>query len=317
MLPAALTRFAIILLMLGGAWLNASAADASNPSSSHRHSNWVTPPVPGKLLVQHRIASRLAGTEVSYHLLTPPEYWKADARRYPVLYWLHGSDGGLGGLRPLAQSFDAAMRADTLPPLIVVFPNGKPKSLWIDARDGHSPVESVFIEEIIPDVDRRYRTIADRTGRLLEGFSMGGYGAARIGLTHSELFSAISLLAAGPLQPRLSAAEGPALKSEDRARALREVFGDDPDYFRAVSPWALAEDYAREGRQPPLIIRQVIGELDQSLPANQAFSDHLEGLGIPHQFHRVPGVGHRALKLLEGLGEANWAFYRRVFPGAD
>ena len=102
-------------------------------------------------------------------------------------------------IRPVSQMFDAAIRDKGVPPMIVVFVNGLSKRLWTDSKDGRAPIETVFIDELIPRIDESMRTIPNREGRIIEGFSMGGYGAARIGFRHPELFGGISILAAGPL----------------------------------------------------------------------------------------------------------------------
>ena len=68
---------------------------------------------------------------------------------------------------------------------------GLPRSLWADSKDGAAPVETVFIKEVITDVDRAFRTVASREGRILEGFSMGGYGAARLGFKYPQIFAGI------------------------------------------------------------------------------------------------------------------------------
>ncbi|MFN9911915.1 MAG: alpha/beta hydrolase, partial [Pirellulaceae bacterium] len=119
--------------------------------------------------------------EVSYHLYIPLAYDQAELERFPVLYWLHGTEGGVNHIRPVARMFHFAIRDKGVPPMMVVFVNGLSKRLWTDSKDGLAPVETVFIEELIPQVDKLYRTIPRREGRILEGFSMGGYGAARIG----------------------------------------------------------------------------------------------------------------------------------------
>ncbi len=50
--------------------------------------------------------------------------------------------------------------------------------------------------ELIPLIDRTYRTRADREGRVIAGFSMGGGGAVRLALKHPDLFSAAASWAA-------------------------------------------------------------------------------------------------------------------------
>lgn len=165
---------------------------------------------------------------MSYHVYTPAAYDEPDAR-LPVLYWLHGTLGGVAGIRPLSAHFDAEIHAGRMPPLLVVFANGLPRRLWADSQDGSAPVETVFITELIPEVDRSFRTVATREGRILEGFSMGGYGAARLGFAHPHLFAGISILAGGPLDLDLA---GPRARRNPGLREflIRDVCGGDHDY---------------------------------------------------------------------------------------
>ncbi|MBM4075267.1 MAG: hypothetical protein FJ267_06450, partial [Planctomycetes bacterium] len=192
------------LLFFCGAWIVSAslfAQEATKPNAVQLRGNvpWVTPAVTAPRISFHTFKSKAANSEVSYHVYTPPAYDQSPSRRFPVLYWLHGTEGGVAGIRPVGRMLHFAMRDDGVPPMIVVFVNGLPKRLWTDSKDGVAPVETVFITELIPQIDQSMRTIAAREGRILEGFSMGGYGAARIGFKHSELFCGISMLAAGPL----------------------------------------------------------------------------------------------------------------------
>jgi len=204
--------------------------------------------------------------------------------------------------------FHFAILADDVPPMIVVFVNGLPRRLWTDSKDGLAPIETVFIDELIPHVDTSMRTIPCREGRILEGFSMGGYGAARIGFRHPELFGGISILAAGPLDPEF---EGPrATGNPLRERILEEVCDGDMAYFKATHPWTLAESQAKMLQRPGTIIRQAVGSEDFSFYLSRRFHEHLESLGIPHEFHVVQDTGHDASALMAGL--ANAEFYRKA-----
>jgi S-formylglutathione hydrolase FrmB len=66
------------------------------------------------------------------------------------------------------------------------------------------PVETAFIDDLIPHIDATYRTIADRTARIAGGYSMGGYGALRYVLAHPDVFSGAIVLSPAvyiPLPP--------------------------------------------------------------------------------------------------------------------
>jgi enterochelin esterase-like enzyme len=269
---------------------------------------WVLPEVDAPRVQRLLFESKAAGRQTSCHVFTPQVYEAGKDQRFPVLYWLHGTGGGLPGIPQLSAFFDRAMQDGHIPPMLVVFPNGLPGSMWCDSKDGSTPIETVLIKELIPHIDATYRTIAAREGRIIEGFSMGGYGAARLGLKHPQLFGAVSILAGGPLGldftgPRASA--NPA----ERERILKEVFGGDLDYYRAQHPITIAEQQA-EAVRGKVMVRMAVGSRDSSGPLNRAYSAHLTRLKLDHAFSIVPDAGHDTLALLQGLGETNWEFYR-------
>ena len=273
---------------------------------------WVLPEIPGTLVQRVLLDSPTVGQQISCYVSLPPEYESQPQRRFPVLYWLHGMGGGNAGVAQVAQRYQAAMRTGRLPQLIMVFPNGLPSGMWCDWKDGSVRMETVLIQELIPHIDGVFRTLSSPEGRVIEGFSMGGYGAARLGFRYPQLFGAISLLGAGPLQLDLS--DAPRVGPAGRERVLQDVFGGDQQYFEAQSPWRAAEVEAerlRVGR----VIRQVVGDRDETLQHNQQFHRHLESLQIPHEYRQLPAVPHNPNAVLNSLGEDNWKFYRRALAG--
>ena len=274
--------------------------------------DWVTSAARGGGLERHIFYSSAAGTEVSYHVYLPNEYQGASGRRFPVLYWLHGRSGGIRAIPHLAKHFDRSMRAGDLPPVIVVFPNGRDRKMWVDSKDGRVPMETVVVKELIPHIDATFRTVATRDGRLLEGFSMGGYGSGRLGFKYPEVFGAVSMLGAGPLQLELKASIGPPAMGAARDKLLQDVYGGDQRFFRDQSPWVLAERNAAalRGRTK---IRILIGDRDAALQFNRDLSAHLTRLDIPHSFRAVPGVGHQPKRLLDAIRGDSRLFYRSLF----
>ena len=273
---------------------------------------WVTPVVEGPGLSCHTFHSDVARSDVSYHIYVPEAYETQTERRFPVLYYLHGHRGGLAGFAFLAHHFDSGMRSGAIPPMLVVFPNGMYEGMWCDWKSGKGPIETVVITELIPHIDATYRTIASREGRMIEGYSMGGYGAARLGFKYPELFRGVSILAGGPLQHVLEEFP-PRVSPQTRARVMRNVYANDMEYFKAVSPWGMAESNAEALRGDALIRVQIGGE-DEMLEVTRQFVAHLAGLGIPHSFEIVPGVGHepgRFLQIQAG-NDDYWAFYREA-----
>ncbi|MFQ5422739.1 MAG: alpha/beta hydrolase [Phycisphaerae bacterium] len=273
---------------------------------------WVLPAVDTPRLRNHIFQSAAARSKVSYHIYIPDAYDTQTKRRFPVLYWLHGSGGGAAELRPLAKYFGDAIRDGKIPPMLIVFPNGLRNGMWCDSKDGRTPIETILMKELIPDVDATFRTIASRAGRIIEGFSMGGYGAARLGFKYPDIFCAVSILGGGPLQKDFK--KTPRATPRAREWLLRAIYGGDHAYFRAQSPWVLTEQHAASLRHG-ILIRQSVGELDETLPANRELHEHLRRLKIPHTFTVLPGVEHNPRALFRAMGQSNWEFYRLVFGG--
>jgi S-formylglutathione hydrolase FrmB len=118
--------------------------------------------------------------------------------------------------------------------MIAVLVNGMRDSLYCDSPDGKIPVESVIVKELVPHVDAAYRTVANRQGRSVEGFSMGGFGARRLGFKYPEVFGAVGMMA-GVYQD----VESVVLpRVPDIAQ---KMFGGDMQRARAANPSVLLE----------------------------------------------------------------------------
>jgi esterase/lipase superfamily enzyme len=299
-------------------WVLFSGAAISADTLPQKPGYWITPEVHYPGLQQEFLESSAAKVRVSYFVYTPPEYSSDSAVRYPVLYWLHGSDGGVRHVVPLVKRFDDAIKAARIPAMIVVFPNGLKESMWSDSSDGQFPVETVLIDELIPHVDRTFRTRADRRGRLVEGFSMGGYGAARLAFKYPEMFGAVSILAGGPLQADFDVENTPR-GDIHKARALfKRVWGNEQALFKIQSPRHLAEINVRPVRKDTLI-RLVVGDRDELMQSNVQFCEHLDALKITHQCIVLSEIAHDPYRLIKASEENSWRFYRTAFgmPSAE
>jgi len=305
----------MLALLILAVVTNANLWATEQRAASQQDLDWVTRQIEAPRVSFHLFESAAAGTQVSYHLYQPEVYDQETQRRLPVVYWLHGSGGGLAGIPRVAALFDAAIESGKTPPCLIVFVNGLVEGMYVDWKDGSAPLETIIIKELIPHIDQTYRTLASREGRLLDGYSMGGYGAARLGFKYPELFRAISIMGGGPLQKDLL--EGPRAGRERATEVLERVYGGDPEYFESVSPRRLAEQNADALIQGSLI-RQVCGDQDETFENNRDFHDDLERLQIPHRWIVLPGVDHNPMRTLEALGDSNWEFYREAFePTSD
>lgn len=271
---------------------------------------WTTPPVTAPGVQYRTFSSAAAGTTVSFHIYLPPAYANEPNRRFPVLYWLHGSGDPIGGIPQVTGYLSSGMAQGFIPPMIVVIPNGMNYSMWCNSKSGVVPMENVVLNDLVPHVDATFRTIAQRSGRIVDGFSMGGAGSGRFGFRRPDLFAGVSMLGAGPLQlDFLEEPLGGSVSEQLRLAIYEMVWGSDPLYYLSQNPRTIVMDRAEAVIAAQTRIRQGVGSLDALVPMNEEFSALLKTLGIAHTFTVLPGIGHNAGAVLNSLGQANWDFY--------
>lgn len=136
------------------------------------------------------IYSESMDREVGYNVYLPPSYSHMPVRDYSVVYYLHGAGGDEKTSAYMMEIIMPEMQSRSIEEAIFVFVNGGHWSLYRDSDTSYVKSESHLIKELIPAIDKRYRTIPDRDGRAIFGFSMGGGGSMRLALKYPELFCA-------------------------------------------------------------------------------------------------------------------------------
>jgi enterochelin esterase-like enzyme len=119
-------------------------------------------------------------------------------RRYPVAYVLHGypsSSYDWFGAGRLATSAALLQRQGLLRPMILVSPDVSGGTVrdteCMDSSVGGPRIETFLTRTVVTTIDRRYRTLADRSDRVLGGVSAGGFCALNVGLRHQQEFAEI------------------------------------------------------------------------------------------------------------------------------
>ncbi len=314
----------MLILLATGLALSQEQRSGARRGATEEEPRWVTPARERYDGTHHKtFHSRTINGPVSYLIYLPPDYERDTTKRYPVLYWLHGGSGRMESGGAFVKLLDTAIRVNKAPSTIAVLVNGL-KSMYNDSLDGKQPVESVTIKDLIPHVDETYRTLSSREARWIEGFSMGGYGAAHLGFKYPELFGAVSNLS-GALQQweffaKLGERGAKQQGAEQQSRRRRgpniaqEVFGGEKEYFLENHPFAVVEKNADIIRRGTLG-RIIAGDADRrSFKVSQDFHALLDRLKIPHDFIAVPGVGHSYQKLYEVLSnDRAFEFFRKAF----
>lgn len=120
-----------------------------------------------------------------YSVVVPSDYDASLNTRYPVLYLLHGLTGHYNDWLSRTNVADYAAEYR----LIVVTPEGNDSWYTDSATIPTDKYETYVLKELIPDVQRRFRTIEARYARGIAGLSMGGYGAIKLGLKSPGTFA--------------------------------------------------------------------------------------------------------------------------------
>ncbi len=231
-----------------------------------------------------QLQGRLIGKALPYNVILPRDYQTSPRSRYPVLYLLHGFSGHYSDW--VARTNLADYAADYR--MIVVTPEGDDGWYTDSAGTAADKYESYILQELIPDVDRRFRTIQTRYARGIAGLSMGGYGALKFGLKYPDHF-----VFAGSLSGALAVASWTETDLKDLKTIRDSVFGvfgpvgsetrkrnDILQITRGLTP-------ARVAGLPYIYLD--CGTEDFLVDMNQKFAALLREKKIPHEYRELPG----------------------------
>jgi enterochelin esterase-like enzyme len=261
---------------------------------------WNNPPT-GSLptgVTHYTYRSQANNVDIGYSVYLPPNYSADTTKRYPVIYSLHG----LGGTetndemaRYISPFIQTAIANGSVPPMIMVFPNGNCDKWYLDAENGSTKVETAILTELIPLIEKKYRVYTDRGHRAIEGMSMGGFGASLYGVKYPELFCSMVLYA-------------PAM--------LQSVSGGSKAWFDTTGPYGKLRQNAAVVKKN-IKVRMAVGTNDNLvLSLAKAWRDSLVKAGVSVEYADVPGAAHELGKLGSAQGINMFKFHAANFAQA-
>ncbi|MDE3200348.1 MAG: esterase [Acidobacteriota bacterium] len=195
----------------------------------------------------------------------PPSYNKDKHRRYPVVYALHGYSIGAEQWTHeihVPQTIEGAF-AQGAKEMIVVLPDSKTvyNGSMYSSSQTTGDFEDFIAKDVVSYIDAHYRTIPERTSRGLVGHSMGGYGASRIGMKHSDVFGALYIMSPCCMS-NMTGNRGPGTPEQQKERAIanekKVASAKSPQDLAQMSPgfasaqYALAAAWSPDPKNPPL-----------------------------------------------------------------
>ena len=213
------------------------------------------------------LVGNLEGEAVNRDVIVflPPSYYKDKHRHYPVLYALHGYSIGAEQWTHeihVPQTIEGAI-AQGAHEMIVVLPDSKTvyNGSMYSSSATTGDFENFIAHDLVSYIDAHYRTLPNRLSRGLVGHSMGGYGATRIGMKHSDVFGALYIMSPCCMSSMAGGA-GPGTPEQKKERALetekKVAAAKSPADLAAASPgfgaaqFALAAAWSPDPRNPPL-----------------------------------------------------------------
>jgi enterochelin esterase-like enzyme len=205
-------------------------------------------------------------------VVLPPSYVQETTRRYPVVYALHGYSIGADQWTKeihVPQTIEGAF-ARGAREMIVVLPDSKTvhNGSMYSSSMTTGDFETFIARDVVAYVDAHYRTMPDRNSRGLVGHSMGGYGAARIGMKHPDVFGSLYIMSPCCLSAR---GGGPANAANDAALAAVKTPADAAKLpFGLRAQLASAAAWSPNPQNPPLYLDLPVGPNQQAVLAKWA-----------------------------------------------
>ena len=233
----------------------------------------VPPVVPGakSVTVEHikihgaALEGNLEGDAVERDVIVflPPSYFQEKQRRYPVVYALHGFSIGAEQWTHeihVPQTIEGAF-AKGSQETIVVLPDSKTVygGSMYSSSVTTGDFERFVAHDVVAYIDAHYRTIPNRTSRGLAGHSMGGYGAARIGMKHPDVFGSLYIMSPCCLSPMGSRPANPAMQNamaplEKELESVKTPADAAGLSFFARAQLASAAAWSPDPKKPPLYL---------------------------------------------------------------
>jgi S-formylglutathione hydrolase FrmB len=238
------------------------------------------------ILETGKLNSKLMARQMPYNVYLPDAYkWStSSAVRYPVIYLLHGLGGHFDNWAAKTDLKRYAVRTNA----IIVMAEGENGWYTDNASAPNDRYESYIAEELIPEIDKKYRTQADRAHRFIAGLSMGGYGSIKFGLKRPELFALV-----GSFSGALGAADWTEREIGTKgaiAESILKVYGAAGSQTRKENDvFQMIRDLTDEKVKTLPYFYLGCGTEDFLIQNNLDFVKLLREKKVPHEFRELPG----------------------------
>lgn len=238
-----------------------------------------------------QLNSKLMARQMPYKVILPEGYASPKGKNkaekplsYPVIYLLHGLSGHFDNWNAKTKLLEYSEKYN----FILVMPEGGDGWYTDSGSENNDRYESYISEELIPEIDKKFRTIADRNHRFIAGLSMGGYGAIKFGLKYPQMFALV-----GSFSGALGAADWTEKEIGTKgaiAESILKVYGTAGSQTRKENNiFQMVRDISAEKIKVLPFIYMSCGTEDFLYKNDRDFADLLQQKKIPHEYRELPG----------------------------
>ena len=235
----------------------------------------------------YKLNSKLMAREMPYRVVVPVNYQSDKARRYSTIYLLHGLTGHFDNWTNQSKLAEYAAKYG----YIIVTPEGDNGWYSDSATVPNDKYESYIVQELMPEIEKNFRTIADKNHRAVAGLSMGGYGSLKFGLKYPDKFALVGSFSGAVQAATLSVKMVQSTGWKALSDSIIGVYGADD------SPTRAANDIFKIVREMPAANVKNLpfmyiscGTEDGLIVNNREFTALLIEKKIPHEFRESPGI---------------------------
>ncbi len=239
-----------------------------------------------KTVENYRLNSKLMAREMPYRVVLPVNYKNSNEKTiYSVVYLLHGLTGHFDNWTDKTKLVEYAAKYN----YIIVMPEGN-DGWYTDSES--VPIdryETYISQELIPEIDKKFRTAPDKKHRAVAGLSMGGYGSIKFGLKNPEMFSLV-----GSFSGALGAASWTEKDLGTRgfiAKSILSVYGStDSETRKQNDIFKLVREMPADKIKNLPFVYLDCGTEDFLINNNRDFVNLLLEKKIKHEFRQLPGA---------------------------
>lgn len=234
-----------------------------------------------------KLESKLMKREMPYRVILPVGYEANAAQKFPVVYLLHGLTGHYNNWTDKTKIVEYAKNYN----YIIVMPEGDDGWYTDSPSIENDKYESYIIQELILEIEKKFRALTDRNNRAIAGLSMGGYGSLKFGLKYPDKFVLAGSFSGALMAPSLTVKAAEATKWQALVDSIKNAFGDDDSETRKQNDIfkILNAKSADEVKSLPFFFVDC-GTEDGLIGTNRDFMMKLSEKKVPHEYRELPGV---------------------------